>query len=48
MQDEDLNAQLERTAERLQAQRKNFEKRFERSGPRSPRAMTSRRASSRW
>ena len=29
MQEDDLNAQLERTAERLQAQRKNFEKRFD-------------------
>jgi DNA-directed RNA polymerase subunit beta len=29
MPEDDLNAQLERTAERLQAQRKNFEKRFD-------------------
>jgi DNA-directed RNA polymerase subunit beta len=29
MQDEELNAQLERAAERLQSQRKNFEKRFD-------------------
>jgi DNA-directed RNA polymerase subunit beta len=29
MQEEELNGQLERTAERLQAQRKNFEKRFD-------------------